>query len=109
MKLREYLDAAGRSPFGRWFADLDARAAARVTVSLTRMEQGNLSNVEAVGEGVSECKIDFGPGYRIYFGRDGLELVILLVGGTKTRQSRDIRTARVLWAEYRVRKKEGKV
>lgn len=102
--MREYLDGVGRSPFGVWFAGLDARVAA----SLTRMEQGNLSNVEAVGEGVSECKIDFAPGYRIYFGKDGLELVILLIGGTKARQSRDITNAKALWAEYKARKKEGK-
>ena len=59
-------------------------------------------------EGVLECKIDFGPGYRIYFGRDGLELVILLVGGTKTRQSRDIANAKALWADYKTRKKKGR-
>jgi len=107
MRLRSYLDVSGRSPFGAWFGDLDARAAARVTVSLTRLEHGNFSNVEPVGAGVSEYKIDFGPGYRIYFGRDGLDLVILLVGGTKTRQSRDIATAKALWADYKARKTKG--
>ncbi len=89
-ELREYLDADGRSVFGRWFADLDAAAAARVATALTRLERGNFSNVEPVGEGVTEYKIDFGPGYRIYFGQDGGDLVILLAGGTKKRQSRDI-------------------
>lgn len=105
MKLKAYIDASGRSAFEAWFQGLDARAAARITVSLTRLEQGNFSNVEPVGGGVSECKIDFGPGYRIYFGKDGLELVILLCGGTKTRQQYDIETAKTLWTDYKTRKK----
>ena len=68
------------------------------------MEQGNLSNVKSVGEGVLEYRIDFGPGYRVYFGRDGEALVILLTGGTKKRQQRDIETAITYWHDY----KEGK-
>jgi putative addiction module killer protein len=103
-EIREYLDASGRSVFGRWFADLDATAAARVATALTRLAQGNLSNIEPVGEGVAEYKIDFGPGYRIYFGQEGRALVILLVGGTKKRQARDIARAKELWADYRRRR-----
>ena len=64
----------------------------------------NLSNVKSVGEGVLECRIDFGPGYRVYFGRDGEALVILLAGGTKKRQQRDIDSARAYWRDY----KQGK-
>jgi len=105
MTLQEYLDEAGRSRFGEWFAELDAPAAAKVAVALSRMTAGNLSNVEPVGEGVSEYKIDFGPGYRLYFGRDGLAHVILLAGGTKKRQQGDIVTAKLLWAAYKARKK----
>lgn len=105
MTLEEYLDERERSPFGEWFARLDAPAAAKVTVALARMAAGNLSNVEPVGEGVSEYKIDFGPGYRLYFGRDGKVLVILLAGGTKKRQQGDIDTAKSLWAAYKARKK----
>ena len=104
-ELREYLDTDGRGVFGRWFADLDAAAAARVATALTRLERGNFSNVESVGEGVAEYKIDFGPGYRIYFGQDGGDLVILLAGGTKKRQSRDIAEAKLLWADYRRRRR----
>jgi putative addiction module killer protein len=66
---------------------------------------GNLSNVRPVGTGVSEYRIDFGPGYRIYFGRDGDAVIILLAGGTKHRQQRDIEAAKVLWREYRQRKR----
>jgi putative addiction module killer protein len=76
--IREYVDERGHSPFARWFEDLDARAAAKVTVALARIEIGNLSNVKGVGAGVLEYRIDWGPGYRVYFGRDGATLVILL-------------------------------
>ena len=69
MTLREYLDEAGRSPFGRWFEDLDPTAAAKVTTALACIEQGNFSRVEGVGAGVFEYRIDFGPGYRVYFGK----------------------------------------
>jgi DNA-binding phage protein len=65
------------------------------------MEQGNLSNVKSVGEGVLEYRIDFGPGYRIYFGRDGETIVILLIGGTKKRQQHDIDAARAYWQDYK--------
>ncbi len=107
IKVREYTDPAGRSPFEKWFAGLEARAAAKVTVALARLEQGNRSNVNGLGGGLLELRIDFGPGYRIYFGKDGERLVILLGGGTKKRQSADIETARRLWQDYKTRKKAG--
>ena len=71
LDIREYLDEDGASPFAEWFATLDAVAAAKITVVLARIEQGNLSNVKGVGEGVLEYRLDAGPGYRVYFGRDG--------------------------------------
>ena len=71
------------------------------------MSLGNLSNVESVGHGVHEYKINFGPGYRIYFGRDGAQLIILLAGGTKKKQSQDIAHAQKLWADYKQRKRGG--
>jgi putative addiction module killer protein len=102
--LREYLDQEGRSPFGRWFEALDARAAAKVTTALARIEQGNFSSVKGVGSGVFECRIDFGPGYRVYFGKDGDTLVILVGGGTKKRQATDITAAHARWMDYKRRK-----
>jgi len=69
------------------------------------MEHGNLSNAKAIGGAVFEYRIDYGAGYRIYFGRDGEALVILLAGGTKQRQQRDINKAKALWREYKRRKK----
>ncbi len=93
MRLLEYLDISGKSPFAIWFNRLDPMAAAKVTIGLSRIGQGNLSNTKSVGGGVQEYRINFGPGYRIYFGQDGDEVVILLGGGTKVRQDRDIATA----------------
>jgi putative addiction module killer protein len=101
----EYLDEDDNSPFADWFADLDATAAAKIAVVLTRITQGNLSSVKGVGAGVLEYKLDFGPGYRVYFGRDGDVLVILLAGGTKRRQQQDIESAQARWADYKRRKR----
>jgi putative addiction module killer protein len=106
VEILTYLDVAGSSPFGAWFDGLDPAAAAKVTIALARIGQGNLSNAKAVGSGVWEYRIDFGPGYRVYFGRDGDVLIILLGGGTKQRQRRDIFTAQGRWADYKRRKKE---
>lgn len=104
LELRYYLASDGESPFEDWFTGLDARAAAKVSVALARLEQGNLSNAKEVGEGVLEYRIDWGPGYRVYFGRDGDVLVILLTGGTEQRQQRDIETAKTCWADYKRRR-----
>lgn len=101
----EYLDERGRSPFARWFKKLNAAAAAKVVSAVVRLEQGNLSNVEGVGAGVFEAKIDFGPGYRVYFGKDGETIIILVGGGTKKRQSKDVELAKSRWQDYRRRKK----
>jgi putative addiction module killer protein len=77
-----------------------------VTTAITRIELGNFSNGKGVGAGVFEYKIDFGPGYRIYFGKDGDKLVILIGGGSKKHQSQDIAAAKERWADYKKRKKE---
>jgi putative addiction module killer protein len=104
--IKEYVDATGKSQYAAWFDTLNAPAAAKVATALLRMEQGNFSNVEGVGAGVYEYKIDFGPGYRIYFEKDGNQLVILLVGGTKKRQQKAIGNLQSLWREYKKRKKQ---
>ncbi|MFZ0803768.1 MAG: type II toxin-antitoxin system RelE/ParE family toxin [Terriglobales bacterium] len=106
VEILEYLDPDGRSPFAEWFTDLNAPAAAKVTVGLTRLLRGNLSNVKSVGAGVCEYRLDFGPAYRIYFGKDGERLVILLGGGVKKRQQRDINDAISRWQDYKRRKKK---
>ena len=104
MELQTYRTSAGHRPFDRWYLGLDRIARGRVTTALGKLADGNLSNVKPVGAGVLEFRIDFGPGYRIYFGRDGQELVILLAGGDKRRQQRDIDAAITCWEEYRRRK-----
>jgi putative addiction module killer protein len=108
LELRYYLASDGKSPFEKWFANLDGTASAKVTVALTRLAHGNLSSVKPVGEGVLEYRIDWGAGYRVYFGRDGEDLVILLTGGTKQRQQRDIETAKELWADYKQRRPKAR-
>jgi putative addiction module killer protein len=104
---QEYLDTDGRNEYKTWFDGLDVAAATKVTVALERIAAGNTSSIKSVGEGVSEYKIDFGPGYRIYFGKDGDRLVILLGGGTKKRQNQDIENAKAAWREYKQLKKNA--
>jgi putative addiction module killer protein len=104
IEIREFLDTNGRSLYAAWFDSLNAEAAAKVTTAVTRISLGNFSNVEGVGSGVFEYKLDFGPGYRIYFGKDGDKLVILLGGGMKKRQARDISAAVANWQDYKRRK-----
>jgi putative addiction module killer protein len=107
IEIREYIDVLGINHFGKWFKNLNAPASARVVKYLARIEQGNFSTVKSVGQGVFETKIDFGPGYRVYFGKDGEQLVILLGGGTKKRQQQDIQKAHLLWQECKSRKVGG--
>jgi len=102
--VREYVDIKGRSPYAAWFDSLNAVAAAKVAKALARISHGNFSNVKGVGSGVFEYKFDFGPGYRIYFGKDGETKVILLGGGMKRRQQRDINAALGNWQDYKRRK-----
>ncbi len=105
-EVREYLDAERNSPYAKWFDRLNVAAAAKVSTAVHRMEQGNFSNVKGVGAGVYEYRIDFGSGYRIYFGKDGDRLVILLAGGTKKRQDADIAAAKGHWQDYKRRKRQ---
>ncbi len=107
IEVRQYVDRLGRTPFLKWLDALSDEAQARVAIALERLEHGNLSSVKSVGAGVQELRIDFGPGYRIYFGWDGLKLVILLAGGSKKRQQGDIERAKELWQECKAREREG--
>jgi putative addiction module killer protein len=104
-EIRYYVASDGQEPFADWFAELQAVERAKVTRGIARLEQGNFSNVKSVGEGVLEYRIDYGPGYRVYFGRDGETLVILLTGGSKKRQQRDIEAARTYWQDYKQSKR----
>jgi len=104
-KAQEYEAADGQSPFGQWFEALDNGPAARVTTTVTKLEAGLKPNVKSVGKGVHEARIDFGPGYRVYFAFDGVELILLLGGGEKHRQDVDITAAQERWADYKKRKR----
>lgn len=99
----ELLLEDGSSPYADWFATLDPVAAAKVTVAKVRIEQGNLSNAEWF-RGIGEYKIDWGPGYRIYLAKDGKTIIVLLGGGTKKRQQKDIDRAVKLLESYKRRK-----
>lgn len=105
IRVLEYLEPSGRSPFRHWFDDLEATTAARVGAYLYRLEEGNFSRVEGVGGGVYELKVDFGPGYRVYFGKDGETVLILLGGSTKKRQRAAIGRAQAAWQDYKRRKR----
>ena len=102
--VEEYLREDGSNPYKRWFDSLDARAAAKVTTAKLRLELGNTSRIKWY-DGMGEYVIDWGPGYRIYLARDGEALIVLFGGGTKRGQQRDIDQAKILLAEYKVRKK----
>lgn len=92
----------GHVPFQEWLADLnDKKAVARILARLARVRQGNPGDCKSVGEGVLELRVDYGPGYRVYFGQKGRTLVVLLCGGDKRTQDRDIRLAKEYWREFK--------
>lgn len=99
-EIKEYSES-GCSPFADWFNSLDAVTAARVDRYVRRLETGNFGSAKMLQEGVSELKLDFGPGYRVYFGREGKAVIILLGGGSKRRQSADIAAAIERWKRYK--------
>lgn len=100
LTVREYSTAEGRNPFRQWLESLDVPTRARVQARVFRFELGNLGDHKSVGGGVWEARLSFGPGYRIYFGLQEKTLVLLLLGGDKGSQSRDIRQARHDWTSY---------
>ncbi|MFJ3482937.1 type II toxin-antitoxin system RelE/ParE family toxin [Pseudomonas sp. NPDC090202] len=103
--VQEYLSSDQRSPFSEWFSTLSPPAAIKVRTALARMESGNTSNIKWFN-GLGEYRIDWGPGYRIYLIQEGLRLVILFGGGTKSGQTADIKRARTLIADYKAAKKQ---
>jgi putative addiction module killer protein len=101
IELREYVDVSGKNTFERWFLRQTDDVQLRVTVYLKRLANGNFSVAKSLGAGLYELRLDFGPGYRVYYGMDGETLVILLGGGSKQRQDVDIKAAHGLWLEYK--------
>ena len=104
-EIRRYRTAAAEEPFTEWLSDLpDRQARARILARLERLEVGNFGDAKFLRDGVHEMRIDWGPGYRVYFGRDGRTVIVLLCGGDKRKQSADIKRAVELWQEYANRK-----
>ena len=100
-ELRLYRTSSGKVPFEDWMDGLrDGRGRAQIEVRLDRLELGNFGDCKPAGEGVLELRIDFGPGYRVYFAEDGPVVVLLLIGGDKSTQRKDIKTAKAYWKDY---------
>ena len=99
-RVKEYITKQGRRPFQRWFRRLTTDQSTRVQSALMRVSEGLLRDTRHVGEGVYELRLHTGPGYRIYFGMDGKDLIILLIGGDKSSQQRDIDRAQGFWRAH---------
>ena len=108
IRIVRYVTADGTDPFDAWLRRQSAEIRARIQTRLDRVELGNFGNHHGVGQGVFELRIDRGPGYRVYYGRDGGDLVVLLAGGTKKRQTHDVETAHALWKAYRQEKRHAR-
>jgi putative addiction module killer protein len=99
-QVKEYVTLDGKSPYREWLDSLDAQIKARIQVRIFRFELGNLGDHKSVGKGVWEARIQFGPGYRVYFGKEDGRIILLLFAGDKSTQSRDIKKAQTYWEEY---------
>ncbi len=103
--INEYTDEQGKSPYAEWLASLrDVRARAKIIMQVDRMELGLFGDSEPVGKGLSELKIHYGPGYRVYYGKEAQHVYLLLCGGDKSTQFKDIKRAKTCWQEHRRRK-----
>jgi putative addiction module killer protein len=100
LEIREYYKANGEAPFRAWLKGLAAPYMVRVRTRLLRIEQGNLGDYKSLGDGIFELRMDFGPGFRLYFGFAGRGIVLLLCGGDKRAQGRDILRAKNYWRDY---------
>lgn len=101
-ELQIYQTESGREPFNEWFdAIRDTQTQDRIQARLARLEDGNMGDCRPVGEGVSELRLHFGKGYRIYFGQIGNTIILLLCGGDKSSQKQDISQAKTYWLEYK--------
>lgn len=104
-----YLTQAGDAPFSQWLNELrDIRTKGIIRARINRVRLGNFGDCRSLGEGIFEFRIDYGPGYRLYFAQEGQALVILLCGGDKSSQRQDIETAKIYWADYRSRSDDQK-
>ena len=101
-QILEYIDVQCESPYAKWLDSLkDVKGKALIISRVDRMELGNFGNSKAVGRGVMELKIQYGPGYRVYYAQEGKHIYLLLCGGDKRSQSKDIARAQQYWLEYK--------
>jgi len=101
MEINEYTTRTGANPYRKWFDRLrDIKVKARIQTRLHRLELGNFGDCKSVGDGVFELRLHFGSGYRVYFGKDGNSVVLLLLGGDKSSQPNDIKAAQEYWSDY---------
>mgnify|MGYP001169020470 CR=1 FL=1 len=102
-EIKAYINAGGKSPYQEWLHSLkDVKTRARIRQRVDRLELGNFGDCESAGDGVYELRLDFGPGYRIYFGQVDKTMVLLLCGGTKRKQQKDIDQAKKYWKDYQL-------
>jgi putative addiction module killer protein len=99
-RIKEYIRDNGQNPYREWLDSLDTKVRARIQARIFRVQLGNLGDINSVDDGVFEFRFFFGAGVRVYFGFDGSELVLLICGGIKRTQSKDIKIAHALWQEY---------
>ena len=105
--LKIYVTSDGRQPYSEWLRNLrDTMTVARIRTRIDRIEEGNLGQYKDLGTGLFEFKFSFGPGYRVYFAVDGDEIILLLSGGDKGSQRKDIEKAREYWTDYLMRKRK---
>jgi putative addiction module killer protein len=105
--INEYTDENGKSPYAQWLGRLrDAKTKAKVIMQVDKMELGLFGDVEPIGDGLSELRIHYGPGYRVYFGKEGKQVYLLLCGGDKSTQSKDIKKAKTYWQDHKRRCKD---
>ena len=98
--VKEFLMESGENAFRDWLNKLDNSSKARIQVRIFRLEQGNLGDAKSVGKGIWELRFTIGPGYRVYFAKDGQKIILLLLGGDKATQRRDITRAQSYWRTY---------
>lgn len=106
--INEYIDEFGNSPYAQWLGSLkDARAKARIIINVDKMELGLFGDSRPIGYGLSELRIHYGPGYRVYYGKEDMYMYLLLCGGNKLTQSKDIKLAIKHWKNHERRKKQA--
>lgn len=99
--VKVYINKLGKCPFNLWVRSLDSSARIKIESRLIRFAEGNFGDVKSVGDGIWEARIHSGPGYRLYFGKSDGRLILLLAGGDKSTQEKDIKKAKEYWNDFK--------